>query len=69
MKNRHKEYNETMEYLNKQVQNGQAFIIQPKVKNEIGRMEKDEKKLRALYEIGYEDAKTCYEELLAYLEK
>ena len=68
MKNRHKEYNETMEYLQRQVGNGQAFVIQPKRKNEIGRMEKDEKKLRVLYEIGYQDAKECYQELIAYLE-
>ena len=69
MKNRHIAYNETVEYLMRQVEKGQAFVIQPKVKNTIGRLEKDPAKMRALYESGYEDARSCFRDLIAYLEK
>ncbi|MBQ9989872.1 MAG: patatin family protein [Lachnospiraceae bacterium] len=68
MKERHTAYNETMDYLMEQVKNGQAFVIQPKQKNTIGRIEKDSAKMEALYRSGYEDAESCYEKLLAYLE-
>ncbi len=69
MRNRHLAYNETMDYLMRQVENGQAFVIQPKEKNSIGRMEKDPRKLKVLYDSGYQDASDCYDSLLAYLEK
>lgn len=69
MKERHLAYNETMDYLMRQVENGQAFVIQPQTKNIINRIEKDSQKMQALYDSGYEDAKNCYDRLLAYLEK
>ncbi len=69
MRDRHLAYNETMDYLMRQVENGQAFVIQPKEKNSIGRIEKDPQKLKALYDSGYQDASDCYDSLLAYLEK
>ena len=69
MKERHLAYNETMDYLMRQVENGQAFVIQPQTKNTINRIEKDSQKMQALYDSGYEDAKNCYDRLLAYLEK
>jgi len=68
MRNRHIRYNETLDYLENQIKNGQAFLIQPKKDIGIGRIEKDRKKLRALYEEGYRDAESRYEELSAYLE-
>ena len=43
-------------------------MIRPKQTNEIGRIEKDRAKLEALYEIGYEDAKSCYEDMMSFLE-
>lgn len=69
MKNRHIEYNRTLDYLEAQVRNGSAFLIQPKKKSDVGRIEMDKSKLRALYEEGYADAADCYEALLAYLER
>lgn len=69
MKERHTAYNGTMDYLMNQVENGQAFVIQPKQKNTIHRMEKDSVKMEALYRSGYEDAQACYGQLLAYLEQ
>lgn len=67
MKERHITYNETLDYLEKQAKNGKAFIIRPKKAGEVSRVEKDNKKLNALYEEGYRDAQESYVELLEYL--
>lgn len=68
MKNRHIVYNETLDFIARQVQEGAAFLIQPKQKSDVGRIEKDKTKLKALYDRGYEDALECYEALIRYLE-
>lgn len=68
MRDRHLVYNETLDFIQQQVKAGNAFLIQPKQKSDVGRIEKDEMKLKALYEEGYEDAKACYDNLLAFLE-
>ena len=68
MKNRHVAYNETMEFLHKQQENGQAFVIRPKNPSGVGRLEKDPKKIEALYMEGYSDAESCFEQMLQYLE-
>lgn len=69
MKNRHIEYNRTLDYLQAQVENKNAFLIQPKYKSSVGRIEKNRDKLTALYQEGYDEAAACYEDLIAYLEK
>lgn len=68
MKNRHIEYNKTLDYLQEQVNNKTAFLIRPQVKSDVGRIEKDEKKLKALYEEGYEEARRCHRGLMEFLE-
>lgn len=68
MKNRHIAYNDTMEFLRRQQENGQAFVIQPKNPSEVGRLEKDPKKIEALYLQGYQDAQDCFEQMIQYLE-
>ncbi len=68
MAERHITYNNTMDYLYEQQKNGQAFVIRPAEKSNVGRIEKDEDKLKALYEQGYADAEALYEPLLNYLE-
>lgn len=67
MKERHINYNAMLDYLDMQVENGNAFVIRPKKKSAVGRIEKDGKKLAALYEEGYREAEECYMELLEYL--
>lgn len=69
MKERHIHYNAMLYYLDKQVENGTAFVIRPKKKSAVSRIEKDEKKLEALYEEGYRDAEEGYMELLEYLSE
>lgn len=68
MAERHINYNRQLEYIEGQVQQGRAFVIRPKKISEVGRIEKDYDKLKALYEEGYADAAECYEQLLAFLE-
>ena len=68
MKNRHISYNATLDFLEEQIKAGTTFLIQPKHKSEVGRIEKDQAKLKELYDQGYQDASECYEELLRFLE-
>ncbi|MCM1211995.1 MAG: patatin family protein [Blautia sp.] len=67
MKHRHIAYNSTVEYLEKLQSQGKIFIIRPKQKSDVSRVEQDKAKLEALYEEGYRDAEQCYEELVGYL--
>ena len=69
MANRAAAYNQQLDYLEAEVKNGTAFLIQPSHPNEVGRIEKNRKKLRALYEEGYQEAARREEELIAFLEK
>lgn len=69
MKNRHIAYNETLDFIEEHVKAGSTFLIQPKIKSDVGRIEKDRNKLKALYEEGYKEAAECYEDLLKFLEK
>lgn len=67
MANRHTRYNRTIAYVKQQEQAGRAFVLRPARPLEIGRIEKDEQKLRAVYQLGYEDAKKNLSRLRAYL--
>lgn len=67
MRERHLSYNATVKYIEEKQQKGELFVIRPKQKSEVGRIEKDKEKMTALYEEGYLDAQECYAELLAYL--
>lgn len=67
MQKRHITYNETLEYLERLEESGKVFIIRPKKPSDVGRLEKDAKKLQALYEEGYNDAVACHEELIKFL--
>jgi predicted patatin/cPLA2 family phospholipase len=67
MKERHREYNDTLRYLEEQEKEGKVFVIRPKRISGVGRVEKDAEKLKALYEEGYKDAQESYAELLEYL--
>ena len=64
---RHIRYNETLRFLEEEKEAGRAFVIRPQRPNDIGRIEKDRKKMELLYKIGYQDAKECYEDLLKFL--
>ncbi len=69
MKERDKQYNDTLDDLEEWEKEGKVFIIRPRKKSEVGRIEKDKSKLDGLYEEGYRDAEECYVELLEYLSR
>ena len=69
MKDRHIRYNRLLRYIEDQQKNDRAFVIRPKHKSSVSRVEKDKEKLKNLYLEGYEDAKECFEELQNYLEE
>lgn len=69
MRERHIAYNGTVQYIEELKKQGNVFVIRPKHKSNVGRVEKDRAKLEALYEEGYKDAENCYMELLEYLEE
>lgn len=68
MAERHYRYNDCLKYIEQKQESGQAFVIRPKAKSKVGRIEKDKEKLIALYQEGYRDAAECYEELMIYLQ-
>lgn len=67
MRERHINYNRQMEFIERQKENGQAFVLRPQFPGDVARIERDVKKLRKLYRQGYREAQARYEELLAYL--
>lgn len=69
MKNRHIAYNATLDYLEEQERAGRAYVIRPETRSDVGRIEKDERKLKALYEQGLADGEKHYKKLMEYLEK
>ncbi len=68
MAERHINYNETLQFIERQRESGKAFVIRPLKPGNVRRIEKDADKLKALYEEGYADAEANYEALLNYLE-
>lgn len=48
---------------------GQAFILQPKQPLPLSSMRADEKSLRTLYAMGYDDARESFPQLLEFLSK
>lgn len=69
MRERHLVYNNTVQYIEEMQAQGKVFVIRPKYKSNVGRVEKDKAKLDTLYEEGYQDAEDNYLELLEYLEE
>lgn len=68
IKRRHIMYNETLDLIYQQENEGKALVIQPKEPVEIGRLEKNKEKLTALYNLGHQDAKLMYNKLLSFIE-
>lgn len=65
--NRYKEYNGTLEEIGRLERAGEVFVIRPEESLKLGRAETDRKKIRAVYQIGVEDARRCMAELKAFL--
>jgi predicted patatin/cPLA2 family phospholipase len=66
---RYKHYNETLEYIQRQEELGNLFVIRPSVEMPVGRVERNKERLERLYELGWKDAKEQFDKLQNFLGK
>lgn len=69
IENRYKEYNKTTDLIRKLEKEGKIIVIRPLSPLNIGRIEKNENKIKELYLRGYRDAESLYKKTINYLEK
>lgn len=69
VKNRPANYNQSLDFLSREESAGNAFVLAPQRPVELSRFERDEDKLKALYQQGYDDAKARMGELRKFLEE
>lgn len=67
LEKRNRDYNKTMEYIEKLEEKGKVFVIRPEYDG-VGRVETNQEKLTSFYNHGYDYMKEHYDELLAWLE-
>lgn len=68
MINRHKHYNETLDYIEGLESEGKVIVIRPSKGLKVGRLERDPGKLHELLKNGYEDAKNSYDSIAEFLK-
>lgn len=68
MENRHLVYNETLDYVRMQEKAGKLFVIQPRESLNIGKIEKNPERIKAVYEEGRRAMKSRLEELKQFLD-
>ena len=66
---RHEVYNDTVRYVEKQRENGAAFVIRPQKPITIKRTEKDPEKLREIYTLGRKTMEEMLPQLRVFLEE
>ncbi|WP_436860593.1 patatin-like phospholipase family protein [Mammaliicoccus lentus] len=69
MELRYKHYNKTLDWIEEEEDKGSIFVIRPTNTLAVDRVEKDPRKLDALYREGYADAEKIYKDLKEYIEK
>ncbi|MBF0840513.1 patatin family protein [Staphylococcus lentus] len=69
MELRYKHYNKTLDWIEEEEDKGNIFVIRPTNTLAVDRVEKDPRKLDALYREGYADAEKIYKDLKEYIEK
>jgi len=69
MKQRHINYNATLEYIRTEEQNGTCFVLSPKEKLPIGRIEHHPERLKAVYDIGRETALVHLDEIKNFFQQ
>lgn len=69
MELRYKHYNKTLDWIEEEEDKGNIFVIRPTNTLEVDRVEKNPRKLDALYREGYADAEKIYKDLKEYIEK
>ena len=68
MRNRHIEYNETLEYIAEREKAGAAYVIRPEAPLEIGRVEHNPDNMQRVYDIGRKVAEKHLENLKEFLK-
>lgn len=63
LKNRYHRYNEILDYVDQLEEEGRVIVIRPLNPIEVGRTEKDTRKLTALYEEGYRCAQDIFSKI------
>ncbi|HWO75321.1 MAG TPA: patatin family protein [Bacillus sp. (in: firmicutes)] len=69
LQTRHELYNETLKYLQSEKEKGNVLIIQPSEDISVGRMERNQKKLIELYELGMRDAERLYPGIQSFISQ
>ena len=64
---RHQHYNETLQYIDRQEKQGNAYVIRPSKALPVGRMERNKERLEDLYDLGWNDAKNQFEMIKQFL--
>ncbi len=67
MRRRYIRYNRTVEALEALAERGEILLIRPSRDPNLGRMEKNPKKVQAVYELGYQDAMAKMDQIKAFL--
>lgn len=65
--NRYLNYNETLDFIEKEEEKGNLFVIRPSAPLKISRIEKDKEILTEVYEIGYREATKVMGDLKEFL--
>ncbi len=66
--NRYRSYNRTLDLIEKWENEGHIFVIRPEMEP-VGRAERDEEKLAAFYQHGYDLMKEKMTDMMAYLKE
>jgi predicted patatin/cPLA2 family phospholipase len=69
MKNRYKVYNKSLDEIKFLESEGDIFVVRPSELIKIKKMEKNEDKLKNMYNLGYNDLNSRKSELKSYLNK
>lgn len=69
IENRHLNYNKSLNLVNQLEKDGDVLVIRPKNPVNVSQIEKNAKKLTALYEEGYDNAKELYDKILDFIKK
>ncbi|KAB7709004.1 patatin family protein [Bacillus aerolatus] len=69
LENRWKLYNQTIEYIHQLEKENEAFVIRPTQSLEVSRVERNQRKLTKLYDLGWQDAADAYDSLAEWLKE
>lgn len=67
LQERYKLYNDTLSYIHSEKSKENLFIIQPSSRVPVRRIERNQVRLKELYELGYSDAKDQLQQLDQFL--